>query len=845
VADYAQPEYVEKRLRFFDGQFLKDQDFVDEQKYHLDRQRRHNRFLHSAGIVDGLAVTIPATATATVAVGPGVAVDRRGRQIVLATAANVSLAAFLGQAAVVWISSRDEPADPATTGSGDTTRWWEHPLIEAVREGQQPQGQDAIALGRATLTAQGGVTLDLGVRVTAGVRLPDGATASVTLRALAPNRAELGGGLSVRGHLTLEPGSSPSLYTGTGTSELNRYLQLVNSPDSGTASGLKVGGVLVSDTYTYANPPKNDLIVKGNVGIGTPTPENAGNWNKVLDILGAGLAKLSVRTAAVYGGAWVHDFGSWGAPAGMIVGTNSAHPISFVTNTDNRLTISAAGTVGIGTAIPAGRLTIKMAGGGWNDGLVVEKSDNANRWQLAFDVGDRLLLGYNGMARMSFLGGSGNVGIGVNDPQRKLQLGTDVSGIGLEPSDAGPNAGYVRFGDNTGWKLHFGRSREAAGGALNAGVAGVLLTVQDNGRVGIGTVTPTAPLQIVGGNWDLGNSEGDLKIGDDTYRLKIGVSRVGGGAGDVRIRAHGGTGRLMLGSGTTDVLSIQGGNVGIGTLTPRAKFDVSGAGATINAVAVGTDVPGIDYSFEYETVGVAATNANLRLQSPNWVIVHSGAALTPRMVITDGGSVGIGTTSPGARLDVSGSGASQCCAQYQGQPYTPTLALSEDSRAANRPAWLQFHNANEAEGYIRLAGGGPAGSGRDGPRRFEIGSSQQNMTAGLRISGDMDIAGNLSWGGDQSPSGYVRLGSVQICWGRGVVTTSQRQTEQGVNFPQAFAGAPAVTISIDDPGFGDVSLRGSFGAYQVIATSFIAVYKNSIGSSHTVNYYWMAIGRWR
>jgi hypothetical protein len=66
----------------------------------------------------------------------------------------------------------------------------------------------------------------------------------------------------------------PIFYTGTGTSELNRYLQIINSPSNGTASGLKVGGVLVSDAYNYANPSKNDLIVKGKVGIGTPLTTN-------------------------------------------------------------------------------------------------------------------------------------------------------------------------------------------------------------------------------------------------------------------------------------------------------------------------------------------------------------------------------------------------------------------------------------------------------------------------------------------------------------------------------------------------------------------------------------------
>jgi len=75
--------------------------------------------------------------------------------------------------------------------------------------------------------------------------------------------------LDVRGHLALDAGGSPILYTAAGGAELNRYLQLINSPDRTSASGIKVGGILVSDVYAYANPGKNDLIVKGNVGIGT------------------------------------------------------------------------------------------------------------------------------------------------------------------------------------------------------------------------------------------------------------------------------------------------------------------------------------------------------------------------------------------------------------------------------------------------------------------------------------------------------------------------------------------------------------------------------------------------
>ncbi|NEQ12299.1 MAG: hypothetical protein F6K37_42650, partial [Moorea sp. SIO4E2] len=82
MADYTQYPYIDKRVRYFDGEFLKDQDFIDEQKYHIDRQRRLDQFLRVSGICDGLTLE---TATNQVIVTPGTALDSEGRQIILST----------------------------------------------------------------------------------------------------------------------------------------------------------------------------------------------------------------------------------------------------------------------------------------------------------------------------------------------------------------------------------------------------------------------------------------------------------------------------------------------------------------------------------------------------------------------------------------------------------------------------------------------------------------------------------------------------------------------------------------------------------------------------------------
>src|SRR4051794_901353 len=57
------------------------------------------------------------------------------------------------------------------------------------------------------------------------------------------------------------------------------------------------------------------------------------------------------------------------------------------------------------------------------------------------------------------------------------------------------------------------------------------MRITSSGNIGIGTKTPSAKLDIVGiNNWDLGSTEGDFRLGNSTYRLKMGVAIGGGGA---------------------------------------------------------------------------------------------------------------------------------------------------------------------------------------------------------------------------------------------------------------------------------------------------------------------------
>jgi hypothetical protein len=214
-------------MRYFNGQFLQQEDFQAEQAYHLDRQRRHNRTLHTPGIAEGLTVTADVGA-ANVEVASGTAVDSNGHMIVLEDSHPVNIQpGHRGKTVLVVISYREVPSDDATVGSTDKTRMHEQPDVEAFLEDEVPSADTHIRLARLEITTGGTVGAHhTDVRVSAGVRLGDelelqrltlsreGLAPSQwsTLSLGAPKRVDVDGNLQVNGSLAANE-LAPSLVS--------------------------------------------------------------------------------------------------------------------------------------------------------------------------------------------------------------------------------------------------------------------------------------------------------------------------------------------------------------------------------------------------------------------------------------------------------------------------------------------------------------------------------------------------------------------------------------------------------------------------------------------------------
>lgn len=172
-----------KRLNYFNHQFLAEQDFKDEQAYHLEMRRRHNRLLHTWGVVDGLQVEKRGDREVTVT--PGTAIDKDGREIVLEAAVHRDagqLGSDIDGYVITSYHESLEEADHHTAGGVEGyTRVTEHPEVH-VRKQPPPDDGSVILLARLRMDSLGNIgSVDSSVREMVGAALADGSVTEAKL----------------------------------------------------------------------------------------------------------------------------------------------------------------------------------------------------------------------------------------------------------------------------------------------------------------------------------------------------------------------------------------------------------------------------------------------------------------------------------------------------------------------------------------------------------------------------------------------------------------------------------------------------------------------------------------
>jgi hypothetical protein len=418
-----------------------------------------------------------------------------------------------------------------------------------------------------------------------------------------------------------------------------------------------------------------------------------------------------------------------------------------------RVRITSAGYLGVGTTAPASKLS----------------------------VSGNLCIGatYAGTTAAPTNGAiiEGLVGIGVTNPSRPLSVkDTDNSTAQLclmNSTTTGTNAYMGSFANGVylsvggkfvgGWSYDsnnypvpvFNMLTESGNSYMtwnttssNGTPGSERMRLTAAGYLGIGTTIPYHLVQIngvlkVGG--DVGQQTGSIVLGDDLSSAQYNglyrgaASGAVGGANNVWVSGYDGaginTGAFAFGaSKVVGLFCKPDGTNGIGTTAPFHKAQINGVLKVASAASTGTIALGDDAGTElYNGIYRGATTGAVGGANNVWVSGYDGAGIntgafqfgTSKVVglfCKPDGTNGVGTTAPGSRLDVRGN------LKIGGDsPLNQGLEIYGDSAHTGGTGFLGFDDTNN---YLRIgsyksaawqnitfndAGGGNIGMGTTSP----------------------------------------------------------------------------------------------------------------------------------
>jgi len=478
-----------------------------------------------------------------------------------------------------------------------------------------------------------------------------------------------------------------------------------------------------------------------------------------------------------------------------------------VSNNRNLALQPFGGNVGIGTTNPSAVLHLSSSGGTeifidkgitntyasviYRDGgsgnarkagtfLDTNNDFVISRWtgSAGAEVGDIKFRAIQSNGNLILNENSGNVGIGTANPVNPFQA-TITSGAGS------PYVGINQTADNPFIELQ----RWTGTGANYEGVrlknivgSGGQFAIEttQNGGAAIGSQTFTERMRIVGGNVGIGTTNpsqklevaGNIKASNGFTSTAAGITSVfSNDANGAYVEAQGAN-NLRFFTNTSERVRIDAtGNVGIGTTAPSAKFEVSrnfnGESNTTAGFIGGTDAGYANtgaYFVQKDNTGLGSSNTLL------FNVVKNNAS---QFLVNGAGSVGIGTTTPAYKLDVSGgvrvlaSNGSNFWSERADSEYDIQQAAGSVKRGFSiHPSTtggdvVNFY-ANNAGSFVQALAI-KNGTGR-------VGILNASPAYPLDVGGDVSIAAGSN----------LRFGATIVCTSAGCTASSDKRLKENI-----------------------------------------------------------------